>query len=62
MWTKEKHEHRTQLLEKCIHNHVYDMKPEELVGFAVKKLLDHFHFAETNEIDKFINENQYKPF
>ena len=53
---------RGLLLEKCINNHVNDMDQEALKNHALQYVLDKWSFAESNEVDKFIKENQYKPF
>jgi hypothetical protein len=52
----------SRLLDKCILNHVEDMKTEELMIAVAEKLSNYFSVADSNEVDKFIKENQYKPF
>ena len=52
----------SRLLDKCILNHVEDMKTEELMIAVAEKLSNYFSAADSNEVDKFIKENQYKPF
>jgi hypothetical protein len=52
----------SRLLDKCILNHVEDMKTEELMIAVAEKLSNYFSAADSKEVDKFIKENQYKPF
>jgi hypothetical protein len=52
----------SRLLDKCILNHVEDMELEELMTVVAEKLSNYFSVADSNEVDKFIKENQYKPF
>jgi len=53
---------RGLLLEKCIHNHVNDMDQEALKDLALRYVYDKWSLAENDEVDKFIEGNQYKPF
>jgi exopolyphosphatase/pppGpp-phosphohydrolase len=50
------------LLEKCIHNHVNDMDQEALKNHALQYMFDELFFADSDGVDEFIKENQYKPF
>jgi len=52
----------SRLLDKCILNHVEEMEADELMIFVAEKLSNYFSVADRNEVDKFIKENQYKPF
>jgi hypothetical protein len=52
----------SRLLDKCILNHVEDMELEELMTVVAEKMIQYFAVADSNEVDKFIKENQYKPF
>ena len=52
----------SELLNKCVHNHVEDMKLEELMSVVAERMIQYFSVADSNEVDKFIKENKYKPF
>jgi len=52
----------SELLNKCVHNHVEDMELEELMSVVAERMIQYFAVADSNEVDKFIKENQYKPF
>ncbi len=52
----------SELLNKCVHNHVEDMELEELMNAVAERMIQYFAAADSNEVDKFIKENKYKPF
>ena len=56
-------EARDSRLEQTIHTYVKDMNRDKLESYAIGQLDDYYtNVASDEEVDEFINDNQYLPF